>query len=234
MAKKNKKSQAKESVGNTPKGEGVDTVLLVGYPNVGKSVIFNHLTGAYVVVSNYPGTTVAVDRGKAEITGRKVEIVDTPGMYSLLPITEEERVAQNILLTEEPNLIINILDAKNLERMLHLTLQFIETGLPVICVLNMIDEAEEEGMSFDIPALEEALGIPVITTAATAGTGLKNLERAVSNALSRGLPQGHIVRYGPEIEESVKNIEDVLSDTYSIKKRAGKNSSPFSYIDKSA
>ncbi|UCF09280.1 MAG: 50S ribosome-binding GTPase, partial [Thermoplasmata archaeon] len=180
-----------------------DTILLVGYPNVGKSVIFNELTGAYVVVSNYPGTTVAVDRGKAEIGGRKVEIIDTPGMYSLLPITEEERVAQELLLRKNPSLVINVLDAKNLDRMLHLTFQLIETGIPVIAVLNMIDEAEEEGMKFDFGALEAELGIPVVPTAATKAAGLDVLRKRITAALSKGAPSGHITRYSPEIEAAV-------------------------------
>ncbi|UCE39418.1 MAG: ferrous iron transport protein B [Thermoplasmata archaeon] len=198
----------------------MDTILLMGYPNVGKSVIFNALTGAYVVVSNYPGTTVAVDRGKTEISGKKVEIIDTPGMYSLLPITEEERVARDILLNENPSLIINVLDAKNIDRMLHLTLQLIETGLPTIAVLNMIDEAEEEGMQFDFMALEEALGIPVIPTAATKGEGLKELDKAITTTLNRGLAPGRKVRYSKEIEEAAIKIEDLLEGDYPISKRS--------------
>jgi ferrous iron transport protein B len=197
----------------------MNTILLVGYPNVGKSVIFNALTGAYVVVSNYPGTTVAVDRGKTEIAGRGVEIVDTPGMYSLLPITEEERVARRILLEENPSLVINILDAKNLERMLHLTLSLIETGLPVIAVLNMIDEAKAEGMTIDFAALEDALGVPVIQTAATKGEGIKELKKAIDSSLGKGLSQGHIVRYNPDLEKAAEEIEDSLKEQYSIKKR---------------
>jgi ferrous iron transport protein B len=104
-------------------------VGIVGSPNVGKSVIFNNLTGAYVTVSNYPGTTVDVSRGRARIDDEEIEIVDTPGMYSLLPITEEERVARVILLEEEPEVILHVVDSKNLERMLPLTIQFIEAGL---------------------------------------------------------------------------------------------------------
>src|SRR5664279_3893886 len=103
----------------TPRSEGaVRRVALVGNPNVGKSVLFNALTGAYVTVSNYPGTSVEVARGNAVIDGVTCEIIDTPGMYSILPITEEERVAREILLNESPDLVINVLDARNLERML--------------------------------------------------------------------------------------------------------------------
>ncbi|MGD0844006.1 MAG: FeoB small GTPase domain-containing protein, partial [Geobacteraceae bacterium] len=93
-------------------------VALVGNPNVGKSVLFNALTGAYVTVSNYPGTSVEVARGSATIEGEQYEIIDTPGMYSLLPITEEERVAREILLNESPDVVIHVLDARNLERMI--------------------------------------------------------------------------------------------------------------------
>ena len=119
------------------KGDGLIKVGIIGNPNVGKSVIFNSLTGAYVTVSNYPGTTVNVSRGKARIEGEEFEVVATPGMYSLLPITEEERVARLILFEEKLETILHVVDTKNLERMLPLTLQLIEAGLPVILDLNM-------------------------------------------------------------------------------------------------
>lgn len=96
-------------------------VVLVGNPNVGKSVLFNRLTGRYVVVSNYPGTTVEVARGQARIGNMTCEVIDTPGMYSLSPITEEERVARALLLKERPNVVVHVVDAKNLNRMLSLT-----------------------------------------------------------------------------------------------------------------
>ena len=113
-------------------------VVLVGNPNVGKSVVFNALTGAYTSVSNYPGTSVEVSRGHCQIEDRRYEILDTPGMYSMSPITEEERVARKILLTEETHAVVHVIDARNLERMLPMTLQLIEAGLPVILVVNII------------------------------------------------------------------------------------------------
>jgi ferrous iron transport protein B len=130
-------------------------IAIVGSPNVGKSVLFHKLTGTYVTVSNYPGTTVEVFRGKGAIGGEVFEVVDTPGMYSFLPITEEERVTRSILLKEKPDVILHVVDAKNLERMLPLTLQLMETGLPVILLLNIMDEAERLGIQFDIPFLEK-------------------------------------------------------------------------------
>jgi ferrous iron transport protein B len=154
-------------------------VSIVGSPNVGKSVVFNRLTGAYVTVSNYPGTTVNVSRGKAKIEGKEFEIVDTPGMYSLMPITEEERVARSILLEEKPEIILHVVDAKNLERMLPFTLQLIEARLPVILELNMMDETKDVGIEVDIGKLEQELGIPVVATVATTGQGIKALRRTL-------------------------------------------------------
>ena len=161
-------------------GNGLRKVGIVGSPNVGKSVVFNSLTGAYVTVSNYPGTTVNVSRGKAKIEGEEFEIVDTPGMYSLLPITEEERVARLILLAEKPEVILQVVDAKNLERMLPLTLQLIEAGLPIVLDLNMMDETEAAGIEVDVNRLEEELGIPVVATVATTGRGMETLRRRLA------------------------------------------------------
>ncbi len=156
---------------------GLRKVSIVGNPNVGKSVVFNNLTGAYVTVSNYPGTTVNVSKGKARIEDEEFEIVDTPGMYSLLPITEEEQVARSILLAEKPEVILQVVDAKNLERMLPFTLQLIEAGLPTILELNMMDETEAAGIKIDVKQLEEELGIPVVATVATSGRGMEALRR---------------------------------------------------------
>jgi len=152
-------------------------VAVVGSPNVGKSLIFNRLTGAYVTVSNYPGTTVGVSRGKARIENEELEVIDTPGMYSLLPITEDERVARSMLLEDKPDVILQVVDAKNLERMLPFTIQLIETGLPVILDLNMMDETERAGIEIDVKKLEEELGIPVIATVATDGRGIETLRK---------------------------------------------------------
>ncbi len=158
-------------------GNELKKVGIVGSPNVGKSVVFNSLTGSYVTVSNYPGTTVNVSRGKAKIEGEEFEVVDTPGMYSLLPITEEERVARSILLEEKPEVILQVVDARNLERMLPLTLQLIEAGLPTILDLNMMDETEAAGIEVDVRRLEKELGIPVVATVATTGRGMEALRK---------------------------------------------------------
>ena len=161
-------------------------IAIVGNPNVGKSVIFNTLTGSYTVVSNYPGTTVEVSRGRAKIGDGKFEVVDTPGMYSLLPITEEERVARDILMNERPDIVLHIIDAKNLERMLGFTLQLIEAALPVMLVLNMTDEAEKRGKMIHSEDLEKELHVPVLPLVATTSRGMDvlkgRIEEYASNA----------------------------------------------------
>ncbi|MBU3911327.1 MAG: 50S ribosome-binding GTPase [Candidatus Omnitrophica bacterium] len=154
-------------------------IAIVGSPNVGKSVLFNALTKKYVTVSNYPGTTVEVSRGMVDINGTRYEIIDTPGMYSLLPITEEEKVARRILFHESPKIVIHVIDAKNLERMLVLTLQLIEAGLTTILVLNIMDEARQEGVEINVARLEKELGIPVVGTVSTENKGIDELKKRI-------------------------------------------------------
>ncbi len=199
-------------------GDDLKKVGIVGSPNVGKSVVFNHLTGAYVTVSNYPGTTVNVSRGKAKIEGVEFEVVDTPGMYSLMPITEEERVARSILLEEKPEVILHVVDAKNLERMLPLTLQLIEAGLPVILELNMMDETEAAGIEVDIEQLEQELGIPVVPTVATTGRGMARLKRTLAGATVAA--KASPLRYDETLEQALAGIGSLLKGRYDLSKRA--------------
>ena len=195
-------------------------VALVGNPNVGKSVLFNDLTGLYATVSNYPGTTVEVTTGTALI-GTECEILDTPGMYSLFPITEEERVARRILLNTAPELVVHVVDAKNLGRMLPLTLQLLEAGLPVVLVLNMMDEAENEGVAIDIPLLERELGIPVVATVSTTGRGVDTLKDAMRVRMEDPKEETEFrVEYPPDIEESIARLEPQLGGHHAISERA--------------
>ena len=154
-------------------------IAIVGSPNVGKSVLFNCLTGSYAVVSNYPGTTVEVYRGKVKIGEEEFEVVDTPGMYSLFSITEEEKVGRSILLEENPAVIIHVVDARNLERMLTMTLQLLESGLPVILVLNIMDEAMKAGISINSEHLAKELNMPVVETISTTGKGIDVLRGTI-------------------------------------------------------
>ncbi|MBI4040318.1 MAG: 50S ribosome-binding GTPase [Deltaproteobacteria bacterium] len=155
-------------------------VILIGNPNVGKSALFNQLTKRYVSVSNYPGTTVSISRGEFKTEGRLYEVMDTPGLYSLLPMTEDERVARRVLL-EHPNaVIVHVVDAKNLDRMLALTFQLKEAAYQhLILVLNMMDEAHRDGFKIDCQKLELALACPVIETISISGQGISNLKEKI-------------------------------------------------------
>lgn len=159
---------------------GKRKIILIGNPNVGKSMVFNHLTGLYATVSNYPGTTVDVTRGRMRLNGMRFEVVDTPGIYSLIPTGEEEQVTRRLLFEEHPDLVIHVADAKNIRRSLRLTLQLLDAGFRVLLQLNMMDEAHKAGRSIDIEVLQEKLGIPVVATSATAGYGLKELKQQIT------------------------------------------------------
>ncbi len=185
------------------------TIAILGSPNVGKSVLFNALTRTYVTVSNYPGTTVEVYRGKAFIDGREYQVIDTPGMYSLLPITEEERVGRSLLLEEKPDILLHVIDAKNIERMLPLTLQLIEAGLSVILVINMIDESTELGIQIDTLKLEKHLNIPVVPIVAIKQQGINVLKTILKGHIKKS---PHIVGYGDVIEEAVEQLSALLPD----------------------
>lgn len=148
-------------------------VLLMGNPNVGKSVVFSRLTGTNVTSSNYPGTTVEYTKGKMNWKGQVIEIIDVPGTYTLEPTNKAEEVAVDML--KEGDLIINVVDATNLERNLNLTLQLLEKRVPVIVALNLWDEAKHKGIEIDVDKLSRHLGVPVIPTVAIKGNGIKDL-----------------------------------------------------------
>ncbi|OGC07208.1 ferrous iron transport protein B [candidate division WOR-1 bacterium RIFCSPLOWO2_02_FULL_46_20] len=185
---------------------GMPKIVLAGNPNVGKSVVFAHLTGQYVTVSNYPGTTVEISRGIGKLKGQRIEIVDAPGMNSLTPSSEDEKVARDLLLKEEPASIIQIADAKNLRRTLLLTLQLIETGLPLLLDLNMMDELKQRRMSVDRHKLSEILQIPIVFTVATEGVGISELKKIALEGKRSSLK----INYGEKIEHAVADIGKLL------------------------
>ncbi|HKL74859.1 MAG TPA: ferrous iron transporter B, partial [Halanaerobiales bacterium] len=148
-------------------------VLLMGNPNVGKSVIFSKLTGTSVTASNYPGTTVEYTEGQMRYEGEDVEIIDVPGTYTLDPTNQAEEVAVDMI--EKGDLIINVVDATNLERHLNLTLQLLERDIPVIVALNLWDETKHKGIDINLEKLRKELGVPVIPTVAIKSKGIKEL-----------------------------------------------------------
>ena len=173
-----------------PRAQAIEgNIALVGTPNVGKSVLFHRLTGMYVDVSNYPGTTVEVSRGITKIKGHQIGVIDTPGMYSLVPISEEEKVARDLLLQESLDAVIHVIDAKNLGRMLPLTFQLMEAELPVILAINMMDEADSLGLKVRSQVLETELNIPVILMSAALNRGMRQLKQTILQSLSLSSPQ---------------------------------------------
>lgn len=194
-------------------GKGLAKIVLVGSPNVGKSSLFNSLSGSYTVVSNYPGTSVEISRGKGRIEDREYEIIDTPGMYSLLPVSEEERVSQRLLFEEEVFVCLHVVDARNLRRMLSFTFQLLEAKLPLILVLNMMDEAEERGIEIDIQELSRSLGIPVVGTVSSEGKGIEELKASIIEFAHNKNIQNKTtqkIKYGQEIEPYISKIESLL------------------------
>ena len=152
---------------------------LAGNPNCGKTTMFNALTGANQYVGNWPGVTVEKKEGK--VKGNKednITVVDLPGIYSLSPYTLEEVVSRDFLLNEDPDVIIDLVDATNIERNLYLTTQLIETGVPVVVALNMMDLVEKNGDNIDVKKLQENLGLPVIEISALKENNLENLMKA--------------------------------------------------------
>jgi ferrous iron transport protein B len=161
-------------------------ILLMGNPNVGKSVIFSRLTGVRVVVSNYPGTTVSYTRGETKLGEDTAEVIDVPGTYTLEPTSEAEEVASEMLRTGD--VVVNVVNATNLERNLYLTLQLLEKGVPVVVALNMWDDTKHLGIDINLDKLRELLGVPVVPTVAVTGEGIKKLVENIPKATSPRLP----------------------------------------------
>ncbi len=199
-------------------GKEKRTIVLVGSPNVGKSLIFHNLTGKYATVSNYPGTTVDITKGM--IKGTDYVLIDTPGMYSFIAITEEERVARRILF-DEPDLVIHVVDAKNLERMLPFTLQLIEAGFNTILVLNAMDEAERLGIEINTKELERRLGIPVIKTIATQKKGIDELKKIVKSKSFEelGKHRKDLIKLNSTIKEMVDDVSKLIEGEYPVSKK---------------
>ncbi len=185
---------------------GEKWLALVGNPNVGKSVIFGALTGRYATVSNYPGTTVEVSRGMAKIGGRRFGIIDSPGINSLVPMSEDERVTRDILLNEDIGSVLQVMDSKNLRRGLLITLQLSEMGLPVTVALNMYDEAGERGIAIDTEELSKSIGLNIVPTIATQRWNLDKLTDSFTHRKTPDFP----VEYHPNIEEGIKKIGELL------------------------
>jgi len=192
---------------NNSKRRDIKRILLVGNPNVGKSVIFSRLTGVRVIASNYPGTTVGYSQGFMKLGEDRVTVIDVPGTYTLEPTSEAEEIASRMLDTGD--LVINIVNATNLERNLYLTLQLLERDIPVVVALNMWDDTKHLGINIDLDKLREFLGVPVIPTIAVSGAGIKELVENIPQATSPEVPaRSHDERWVTvgKITEQVQQI----------------------------
>ncbi|HNF00454.1 MAG TPA: ferrous iron transport protein B [Thauera aminoaromatica] len=181
------------------------TLALVGHPNVGKSVLFHRLTGTYVTVSNYPGTTVEVSRATPRFD-REASLLDTPGVLALPSRSDDERATMRALLHEDMRTLIQVGDAKNLRRTLNLTALLAELGVPMVMALNMTDEAKARGVTVDSSALAAALGVPVVATVATGGEGVA----ALTDALARAAVPAPLLRYDPVLERDIARVEQLI------------------------
>ena len=161
-------------------------ILLMGNPNVGKSAVFSRLTGVKAIVSNYPGTTVSYTRGQMKLGDKTAEVIDVPGTYTLEPTSQAEEIAREML--DGGDVVVNVVNATNLERNLYLTLQLLEKGIPVVVALNIWDDTKHLGIDIDIDRLRQRLGVPVIPTVAITGQGIKELVEAIPHAASPQLP----------------------------------------------
>ncbi len=194
-------------------GSRVLRVVLAGNPNSGKSTIFNNLTGRHQRVSNFPGVTVEKHEGEALFRGRHLLLTDLPGFYSLSTFSLEERVSRRVLLDEKPDVVVNVVDSTNLERSLYLTLQLIESGVPVVLALNMSDEARARGIEFDLEKLSALLGVPLVDTVARRGEGMDQLLEAVLRVAEQGpTREPLVVSYGGDLEALLGRIEELVRE----------------------
>ena len=184
-------------------------IALAGNPNCGKTTMFNDLTGANQYVGNWPGVTVEKKEGKYT-KDKDVTVTDLPGIYSLSPYSPEEIVARDYLLDGDPDVVINLIDATNLERNLYLTTQILELGLPVVIALNMMDLVEKNGDKIDVDKLSRELGCPIVPTSALKGRGMDDLVKTAIELGKKGVPAAPQIRFSDEVETALAKVIDVL------------------------
>ena len=186
-------------------------VALAGNPNSGKSTIFNNLTGSRQHIANYPGVTVEIKEGELRRNGITMNVVDLPGTYSLTPYSKEELIARNYLIEQKPDLVLNIIDASNLERNLYLTVQLIELGIPVVLVLNQSDLAKSKGLRYDVKKLSSLLNVPVVQTVGNRNVGTGELIDVMATELENPRTPAKLT-YETEFETEIQHLASALSD----------------------
>ncbi len=191
-----------------------DTIALIGNPNVGKTVVFNALTGSKGHVANWPGVTVEKKTGKMG----NIQITDLPGVYSLTPTAIDDLIARNYILDEKPDLIVDILDATNLERNLYLGLLLKEIGVPIIFVLNMMDLADEKKICIDIEGVSQYLKAPVVPTSAIKNEGIDLLKKMIRDCLKDGLVKTDLIEYPAKLELQIEKVQSYIENEKEITK----------------
>lgn len=187
------------------------TIALAGNPNCGKTTLFNELTGSKQHVGNWPGVTVDKKEGSYK-KNKEISVLDLPGTYSLSPYSAEEIVARDYIVKERPDAVINIVDGTSIERNLYLTMQVLETGIPTVIAMNMMDEVESRGDFINCQKLSESLGVPVVPIVARSGKGLDDLMKAVEKVASEKKRTGQLKVFGEDIEEAVEKIRGYLTE----------------------
>jgi ferrous iron transport protein B len=196
------------------------TIALIGNPNVGKSVIFNNLVpGARQHVGNWPGKTVEKKEGSFAHKGVTIKLVDLPGTYSLTAAAEDELVSRNFIIEEKPDLVVDVVDASNLERNLYLTTLLLELDAKVMLVLNMTDIAQEKGYKINVNMLSQKLGIPVVTTIATKGKGMLELKDAILKEAQNPIIKSNSITYDKNIENVIDYLVQILKKDPSLAKK---------------
>ena len=188
------------------------SIALAGNPNSGKSTLFNALTGSTAFVGNWPGVTVEKKEGKTKIAGERVSVMDLPGIYSMSPYSNEEIISRDYILNEKPDVVINIVDASNLERNLYLTTQIIELGVPTVVALNMMDVVKAKGEELSAKALSKVLGCPVVEISAINGTGLAELKAAVKSLMDQPVAPQSTFTYSEDVLAAVMDVKEASAD----------------------
>jgi len=195
------------------------TVALTGNPNSGKTTVFNNLTGTRQHVGNWPGVTVEKKEGRYSFKGYNIKVVDLPGVYSLTAYSLDEVIARNFVVDENPDVVVDIVDASNLERNLYLAVQLLEMGVKLVVALNMMDMAESRKYQIDVKELSRLLGAPVVPMVANRNRGTTELlETIVGVAQGKIGIKGLTIQYGCEVEEEITRLETIISDEPGLQK----------------
>lgn len=193
-------------------------VALAGNPNSGKTTIFNNLTGARQHVGNYPGVTVEKKEGNLKYNNTEINVVDLPGTYSLTAYSAEEVVARNFIVDDKPDVVVDIIDASNLERNLYLAVQLMELNVPLVFAFNMADIAKERGIEFDIKKLEQLFGVPIVEVVGSKNQGMdKLLEKVLEVANRKDKIKYSQVEYGKEVTSEINNVKSLLDKNENLK-----------------